>query len=476
MKSSYCTLILIVCILLIGFPIQLTAATYDSASNAYERRDYNLAFEQSKELSNQNDPYAQYMLGRMYATGEGTKKDYVIAYKWLHLSEKKGISAAGKLKRKISKKMSHQQKTKAEQLIEDWLHPPSSPTQLSENLDPAVVRKVQQELTKRGYYFDKIDGVAGSRTRNAILRYQQTEGLVEDGKISNELLDRLHLVGSWANNTNSSTNWDQSNKVSDVAVFQKKLSKLISKAKKTQAAEPWLIERLEKLASLESNPWTNLVLHENFLADNYQRGSGWQIISGNFRLEQGTGLIGIAENSWGSSSSSNNNVDELAAILLNTVFKQSGRTQSDKQLAKIQNDIDFSNAFAFKLETGPIQSTEGLILSCGYNRSSFSGYRLVIQPGDWDQVKLFKVAQNNATEIKALSSQFNLDQTGPHTFEWTRSEGGVMAVFVNGQQLFQVDDDNFTDPFQQISIAHMGGQVILRDLQLHDSTVNGTRL
>ncbi len=484
MNTLYRALLLPVLMLLIGLPIQLAAATYNSASNAYERRDYNLAIKEFTELSQKNDPYAQFMLGKMYATGEGTRKDYITAYKWLQLSENLGISQAGKLKNKVSKKMSQHQVARARQLVQEWQQQYSKQARQSENLDPTVVRRVQQRLTTRGYFHDRIDGAVGSKTRNSIRRFQQDARLAVDGRITSELLASLNITNSWGSSDDDrSTAWGSSNdqpadverseELAEIATFKKKLRKLIRRAKKRQAAEQWFLEKLEKMAGSEQNPWAHLVLHENFLADNYQRGAGWKIITGNFRLENGTGLIGTVENTWGATS---NNIDDLASILLENIFKQSRRSPSNGQLAKIQNEVSFSNAFALKVETGSLRETDGFMLSCGLTIAPFSGYRLAFKPGQTDQIKLFRVGANNPVEIKTYSGNLNLQKAGSHIFQWTRSREGVMAIYVDGQELFKVSDTAITGSFEKLNIAHVGEQVILRDIQLSDSNMKDTWL
>lgn len=50
-----------------------------------------------------------------------------------------------------------------------------------------VVAAVQHELTRRGYDVGTADGVMGPRTREAIKSYQQDNGLLVDGRATEEL-------------------------------------------------------------------------------------------------------------------------------------------------------------------------------------------------------------------------------------------------------------------------------------------------
>ena len=52
-------------------------------------------------------------------------------------------------------------------------------------------REVQTKLQQRGYALEKIDGVMGTQTREAIASYQDHIGLARDGRASAKLLQAL---------------------------------------------------------------------------------------------------------------------------------------------------------------------------------------------------------------------------------------------------------------------------------------------
>ena len=58
-------------------------------------------------------------------------------------------------------------------------------------LDLLLVEDVQAELARRGYYSGDIDGLAGSRTRAAIVAFQQDAGQSVTGLVDQGLLDAL---------------------------------------------------------------------------------------------------------------------------------------------------------------------------------------------------------------------------------------------------------------------------------------------
>ena len=59
--------------------------------------------------------------------------------------------------------------------------------------DP-VVEEVQRQLLAAGYYKGSVDGVTGKRTRQAIMTYQQAEGLSVDGEATGTLADRIRYT------------------------------------------------------------------------------------------------------------------------------------------------------------------------------------------------------------------------------------------------------------------------------------------
>ncbi|MDI1269660.1 MAG: tetratricopeptide repeat protein [Polaromonas sp.] len=60
----------------------ITAQTYEQSVAAYEREDYQIAFEGFKNLAEQGDASAQNNLGQMYVKGEGAARDPTQALNW----------------------------------------------------------------------------------------------------------------------------------------------------------------------------------------------------------------------------------------------------------------------------------------------------------------------------------------------------------------------------------------------------------
>ncbi|MBR0467170.1 MAG: spore cortex-lytic enzyme [Clostridia bacterium] len=66
------------------------------------------------------------------------------------------------------------------------------------------VTEIQKRLFSLGYYTGKIDGIFGSKTRNAVVAFQKAKGLVPDGIVGKKTLSALGLSNT-GNNTGFSS-------------------------------------------------------------------------------------------------------------------------------------------------------------------------------------------------------------------------------------------------------------------------------
>lgn len=66
---------------------------------------------------------------------------------------------------------------------------------LKEGSKGAEVIKLQEILTKINFYSGAIDGIFGSVTKDAVVRFQQNNGLVADGIVGSKTWSKLNGVG-----------------------------------------------------------------------------------------------------------------------------------------------------------------------------------------------------------------------------------------------------------------------------------------
>lgn len=79
----------------------------------------------------------------------------------------------------------------------------------------SVVSEIQQKLKNWGYYSADVDGIYGSRTEEAVLLFQQKNGLAADGKAGQETLAALGI---------SSAGLIEQNTSGDVALLARLIS------------------------------------------------------------------------------------------------------------------------------------------------------------------------------------------------------------------------------------------------------------
>ncbi len=69
------------------------------------------------------------------------------------------------------------------------------------------VRQIQTALTERGYLQDKIDGIYGTKTKAAVTKFQQDNGLKVDGIVGPQTLKALGITGGATNGENSTSEY-----------------------------------------------------------------------------------------------------------------------------------------------------------------------------------------------------------------------------------------------------------------------------
>ena len=72
------------------------AQDYDAGLKAAQAGDFQTALKEWKPLADQGHAYAQYILGLMYADGEGVVEDDAEAARWLRLAADQGLAEAAR--------------------------------------------------------------------------------------------------------------------------------------------------------------------------------------------------------------------------------------------------------------------------------------------------------------------------------------------------------------------------------------------
>ena len=88
-------------------------AGFADAVEAYDGGDYAAALVESLEAARLGDLDAQYLAGFLYMRGEGTRRDYVRAYRWFTLAARQGDEFAADELISLAKRMTAAQISEA---------------------------------------------------------------------------------------------------------------------------------------------------------------------------------------------------------------------------------------------------------------------------------------------------------------------------------------------------------------------------
>ena len=150
---------------------------------------------------------SQYNLGVIYARGLGTPQDLAASYKWFAIAAAQGDGDAAQRRDEVAKLLTGNDLAKARAAVQAWhVKPPladangvstpeggwDSPGSTLGDADrAALVKKIQTLLAEQGFDPGPADGVAGTRTRDAVKAYQRENGIAQTGQIDGPLVAAL---------------------------------------------------------------------------------------------------------------------------------------------------------------------------------------------------------------------------------------------------------------------------------------------
>jgi len=455
-------------------------ADFSSAMDAYEQKDFQTAASELKTLANQSDVDAQYMLGYMYALGEGILQDYIEAHKWFNLAASQGKEGARSAREEVAKRMTSTQVARAQQLAREWepetaevnVAPTATNTPESDDsraISRDSVKGVQQRLAELGYAPGPADGAPGKRTRDAIRAYQSDNGLRVDGEISQELIERLDVAADSSQLPDSRYPevWQapDDDMSSDAKAFIDELRALLTKAEKQRAADRWLISDLQQMVKDEDRPWPDQLLHEQFASDDYQWNPAWHMDSGRTELQHSVGLHNIVEYK---PQPRDRRENDLPRRIFDSFLGRNNARQSDREssTAEIYIRKPIPNAFALRVQVDSIAEGARIVFKFSRDGEGASDYRLALNSGRRGGVELLRVERSGQILLQSYDRRTNLDDGQAHTVEWLRYDSGEMAVALDGKELFRATDSEISGPYNRVSFAAFGGDYILKEVLL----------
>ncbi|WP_240538768.1 SEL1-like repeat protein [Halomonas sp. SH5A2] len=428
-------------LLLLSGHIALANADYADAMRNYERQQYREAIQEFRELARGEDADAQYMLGRMYEAGNGTPQNFIEAHKWYNLAASRGHRHAADARNAVAERMTTQQIAEAQQAARGWQPEgppdsqatPASRPDIDTLSDREGLAEIQRELNRLGYDAGPVDGLMGTRTRNAILQYQTDASLAANGHATSGLLKRLRQADR----------------------------------QEQEVAAP------DKPQPTDS---PRLALQDDFSDGDFRRNPEWTVLSGRFDIDRG-GLRSAVEVQDENASTTrglrSERPEEIGLAMLQLVLEQTGNIQpkaapTATQTARIFVSSPIRNAFEIELELASRQQEGSLEMGVFQGNRPGGGYRLVYHPDSNPGLSLMRLTSNSSEVIASSNDSLNLEDDSFHSLVWTRNQDGDMRISIDGRPVIQARDTSFREPFQGFVLANHGGDYSLGRIRVED--------
>ena len=214
----------------------------------------------------------------------------------------------------------------------------SGGTTLRYDMRSDAVLKLQQDLSKLGYYSGTISGHFGSKTEAAVMSFQKANGLSADGIAGSKTLAKI-ATALGSSSSGSSSNSSSSNSSSSSASS----SSLLKQGTKSEAVRT-LQQNLKTLGYYTGSVTGNFGPLTKEAVYSFQKANGLSAdgIAGEKTLAavssklKGGSSSGNSNSSSSSSSSGSNNSSSSTSSLLNTSITLQQGTKNDEVL-KLQN-------------------------------------------------------------------------------------------------------------------------------------------
>jgi localization factor PodJL len=173
-----------------------------------EKPNYAMAARWFAEAAKRGLADSQFNLGILTEHGLGTRKNLMEAYKWFALAARSGDAEAIKRRDLVKLQMPAEAVAVADKTVASWrpaavnaeandvAEQPTWHEAAAASPNRELVSRAQGLLNKLGYDVGAPDGELGDRTRDAIKKFQQRNGLDETGEVSVPLVTKLERLTS----------------------------------------------------------------------------------------------------------------------------------------------------------------------------------------------------------------------------------------------------------------------------------------
>ncbi len=449
-------------------------ADFNTGMAAFESGEHASAFREFTPLARQGDVQSQYMLGFLFATGQGVREDLLQAYKWFSLAQNAGYAPAKEATARVRARMTNQQVQRGDQLVATWTPTWNLPDNERLSLPPKnVIADIQRKLGELGYSVGAADGVMGAKTLRAIEQYQSDRGMLVDGEPSRELRARLLAEKPAASHAQAQ---QQARRARDsaardgrrIAALQKELRALANDARARGAADPWVIERLEALLDKHTDHWPRLAFRDTFADGNFLSNPTWEVVSGHFEVTPQAALRSVVTANTRRKGNSGNAANAILEALLKEVGKRQERSAATRAQIRLRGKM--GNAFKVSVELASARDSG--VLSFGPTQSGELGaaYRLRYVPGaQGGRLALLRQTTRGESVLAVAESPIYLEDGKTHLISWTRMASGQMTVAVDAQTVIRALDSRVAGDFDDFTLINGGGDFSVHSMTMYDA-------
>ncbi len=246
----------------------------------------------------------------------------------------------------------------------------------------------------------------------------------------------------------------------------KELRALTNKASRARAADPNFLNDLRDLADRYENPWSVVLLRDDFADGDFTRNPTWTVSAGKFWVEPGYGLRSTPE--LVAQPRKKMTREEKAADLLSTILTGKRLDQpaprAEPGHAAINAAAPMTNAFSLTFEFTSWEKKGQFEVGAYITGAGNNGYRLIYQPGATPVLRLMRVSATATGIVTSYRGALNLEDRKTHVVQWTRDKGGEMVVSVDGKELMRATDRGFQAGFDGIVLINGGGDYVVKNI------------
>ena len=285
----------------------------------------------------------------------------------------------------------------------------------------------------------------------------------------------------------------------------RELEALIDDAEKARAADPRFLQDLRDMIEAhvaEAAPREALI-RDDFSDGDYTDDPGWEVVSGEFSVEDRLGLRTTIPLSGADAETMRLSLDTImetkdelldkGGALLDkgkdtvtdllsgekTLGDLLGGDDDDEakedagpagpEPAVIVLDADIPNAFALEVEmmSGIAHRDAQFEVDLFQGRGGASGYRLTYMAGDDPGLTLSRFSRRGTEVIGEHDDALALEDGQSHMLALVREGDGTMTATVDGAELIRVKSSALEDPFDGVSLVNGGGDYAIRSIAVY---------